>query len=390
MKRIAFLCDTMGRVNDVVRDDLGIVANGARDILLPALATPESSSVCFDMMSALRKEHAVYGWMIEMRSAKGPISLHFAGVFRDDEMLLIASEDISDVPDFSEELMRVNNEHVNKLRQLIKENASRHESSNWLDELSRLEAENAELQRTLASSNARLKELNDQKNALLGMAAHDLRNPLAAIRLYAATLKISAADNQKGIVQEIESSCLYMSNLISSFLNASSIESGTLVLDRTENNVAQVIAPMIVLLQSLADSHDVKLAVECDQTVNANIDANRICQVVSNLVSNAIAHSPKGSTILVRVVSIHDRELELSVIDQGDGIAPAEREHIFEMFHRRSGTSEHAISSFGIGLAIVDKIVKAHGGRVTLECPPTGGSQFTVIIPTSFRPSGNQ
>jgi signal transduction histidine kinase len=377
-RRLAILCDQSGKVMEVLCDDVHVTGLSVEGAVFPALATDSSMKVCFDMIQALRSEHAVYGWMVELQSDAGPISLHFAGVLRDEQLLLIASEEKGDVPGFSDELMQVTNEHASKLRLLMKNHVAAAASSVGYEEMMGLQNEISTLHRQLAAKSQRLKELSEERNLLLGMAAHDMRGPLWSVRQIAKQIMSDEAvpAEHQDVLGQIADACEYMNSIADCFLNFSSIESGKLALERQPASLAELAGRAVRMNAGAAALTEVAVFVDAQQDDPALVDADRIVQVIGNLITNAVAHSPTGSTVLCSVWR-DGPEMCLSVADDGPGIPLDQRDEVFEVF--QSGDTKPA--SQGLGLAIADRLVKLHGGRIAVDCPSAGGTIFEIRLP---------
>ena len=201
--------------------------------------------------------------------------------------------------------MRINNEQANALRTTAKElslvvekRAERDDSV--YEEMSRLNNEMVNLQREMAKKNAQLEKLNEQKNQLLGMAAHDLRSPLGVILSYAEFLESDAAavlnEEQREFVTTIKDMSEFMLRMVTDILDVTAIEAGQLALDRQPADLARLIQHNVTLNRVLAAKKDI--AVEFDPPAvlpKVSFDAGKVEQVLNNLISNAIKFSHRGT-----------------------------------------------------------------------------------------------
>ena len=127
-------------------------------------------------------------------------------------------------------------------------------------------------------------------------------------------------------------------------------------------------------------------SVEAPPQVEALVDPARIEQVITNLVDNAVRYSPDGGLVEIAVAA-REFWIEIAVRDHGIGIPAEHRTHIFDRFYRaHEGAS---VAGLGLGLYISNQIVKLHGGKIEMECPPDGGSRFVVTLPTTEGVSGD-
>ena len=406
-RHFAAFCDLSGRIRSVLRDDLGLLDSSLTTALLPVIVTPASSAACFAMLEAVRREHSVYGWLLEVQTESGPVSLHFAGAIQDEQILLIASEDLGDMPGFSEDLMRVNNEHVATLRRLMKESALRGRSDTQYPALTELNNTVTSLQRQLAARAEQLEKVLREKNFLLGMAAHDLRGPISAIARFAYVINASSQleGKQRAYLDRIGTLCGHMSQLLNGVLSVTAIESGELQLEKDCCELSSVIGGAIECVQPIAETLDVRLEVVASETPDeppadpstetllespalapgssnsCQVDKTRMVQAIANLLENAIKAAPKGTTVAI-TARVADSMCEITVRDHGPGIPEHRREEIFREFKTNREGSQRA-TSFGLGLAITQRIVHEHNGMIRVDCPEDGGTIFHVILPQS-------
>lgn len=233
-----------------------------------------------------------------------------------------------------------------------------------------------------------LLELSEAKTRFLGMAAHDLRNPIGVVQSFATLLREGVLGDmtelQKSYLEKMEDSCAGMLHLINDLLDVSSIESGQLVLEKREASVAAFLREATELERMLAGRKNIRVEFElADDLPDVAFDARRMQQVVSNLVSNAVKFSEKGTVVRVRaaVESGECGGVRVSIIDQGPGIPAHEVDRLFHDFSRTSVRPTAGEKSTGLGLSIVRRIVRAHGGDVWVESEVAKGSTFTFTIP---------
>ncbi len=230
-----------------------------------------------------------------------------------------------------------------------------------------------------------LSNANATKNRLLGMAAHDLRNPLVSIRGLAEFLQEGAVGpitaEQKELVETIHSASQQMLELLNELLDLSVIESGELKMRREPENLAELVQKAVHLNTINATKKQMKIElVPGKLPATIDIDSQKIKQVIDNLLSNAIKYSPPGSIITVETAS-NEEMCRLSVKDQGPGIPKDEHHRLFKDFGQLSSKPTGGEKSTGLGLAICRKIVEAHGGSITAENLPEKGCVFRVILP---------
>jgi signal transduction histidine kinase len=230
-----------------------------------------------------------------------------------------------------------------------------------------------------------LEELNAQKNELLGIAAHDLRNPLSAVQVYSELLLRMLNDNltekQHDFLERIHQSSLFMAQLIDDLLDLSKIESGTLVLEKVHFDYMVLVQQNVQTNAALAEKKQITIDLEHEPSLpRLLIDPQKIEQVLNNLLSNAIKFSHPNTVISVRVF-LRDNTVVTEVADQGQGIPQEDLPHIFKTFHKASVQATNGEKSTGLGLAIAKKIIEGHNGVLGVESRVGKGSTFFFQLP---------
>ncbi len=231
-----------------------------------------------------------------------------------------------------------------------------------------------------------LSNANAAKNRFLGMAAHDLRNPLASIRGLAEFLRDGAVGpltpDQLDLINTIHTASQSMLELVNELLDVATIEAGELKIHRAPHNLADLVAKSVAMTNIEAAKKRTHVAFATGGvTPMLMIDAAKIRQVIDNLLSNAVKYSPPGSAITATIQSDPLRgTYGFAVQDQGPGIPAGERDKLFKDFGRLSVLPTGGEKSTGLGLAICRKIVEAHGGTITAENLPVRGCEFRVFL----------
>jgi len=227
-------------------------------------------------------------------------------------------------------------------------------------------------------------ELNQLKNKFLGMAAHDLRNPLASIRGFCELLLDedmgSLTEDQGEFLRTIYSLSKHMLDLVNDLLDVAVIESGQLELDTKPGSLKILIEERIRISRILAETKQMTFHKFMEDIPDVPFDHSRIAQVVDNLISNAIKYSPVGSNIFVSLKQ-EGMKARVSVRDEGPGIEPEEQKRLFGEFQRLSTRPTGGEKSTGLGLAIAKKFVVAHNGTIDVESRPGSGATFTFLLP---------
>ena len=227
------------------------------------------------------------------------------------------------------------------------------------------------------------------KNRFLGMAAHDLRNPLASIRGLAEFLRDGTVGtltaDQLDLIQTIHGASQSMLDLVNELLDVATIESGELKLNRERHNLSELVAKSVALTNMEATKKKTVVRFTPPTVaVELVLDAAKMKQVIDNLLSNAVKYSPPGSTVTALVAAEPAGDsCSFSVRDEGPGIPEGERDRLFKDFGRLSAQPTGGEKSTGLGLAICRKIVEAHGGTIGAENLPARGCEFRVLLPSS-------
>ena len=242
-----------------------------------------------------------------------------------------------------------------------------------------------ESQSQLLDRNTTLEALNEQKNRLLGMAAHDLRNPLGVILAYSDFLETEASAvldaDQRDFVSTIKSTSEFMLNLINDLLDVSTIESGRLHLDPAPTDLNELVRHNVSRNRVLAQQKRIELDFEdAEKLPPLTLDCGKIEQVLNNLIGNAVKYSHPDTRVTVRIAR-DETLVTVSVADQGQGIPEEDLPKLFKAFGRTSVQATAGEQSTGLGLAIVRKIVEGHGGAMSVQSCVGKGSTFSFTLP---------
>lgn len=236
----------------------------------------------------------------------------------------------------------------------------------------------------LEAKNSKLAQLNDLKNKFLGMASHDLRNPISTIQGFSKIMldhgETLAEDAKKEFLQSIHKVSNDMLALLGDLLNISTIESGKLDLQLKPGSFQQLVEERVSMYQVIAERKNIATHLDIEEITNFSFDAHRISQVIDNLLSNAIKFSPAGKDIYIWLGQ-KNGQAKFSVRDQGPGISPEDQDKLFKHFQKLKARPTADESSHGLGLAIAKKMVEAHEGKITVQSTPGSGATFSFEIP---------
>ena len=260
------------------------------------------------------------------------------------------------------------------------------ESAVWQNQ--KLRQSNDELQlmhQEMADKNDELEDSIETQNKFIGMAAHDMRNPLAVMLGYSQLMLEGVVGpiegNQKKFIGSIHKAAESLLQLVNELLEISEIESGNLLLELADTDLASLIRNAVEMNGFLAQNKNIRIVADLDVIAPLKLDPSKIDQVLNNLLSNATKYSHPDTVVRVELRKEADRSVRLSVIDQGQGIPLAEQENLFQPFHKTSVRGTAGEKSTGLGLAIVKRIVEGHGATIGVESEPGKGSTFTVRFP---------
>ena len=262
-----------------------------------------------------------------------------------------------------------------------------HNAINKNKELEDKNNELKELHKELKIKNDQLKRSIDEKNHLLGIAAHDLRSPLSTVsayfNLFADELKDNAIEGQDAIITTINNQLNFMLKLVTDVLDFTKIESGKLDLKKENFNLISLMDRIIQLNNLLAVQKNIQIRPEyLEKELWINADANKLKQVLNNLLSNAMKFSDPNTLINIYIIPL-EKEVQVVVSDQGKGIPEAELDKLFKPFTKTSVRSTAGEKCTGLGLVSAKKIVETHGGRIWVESEVGKGSQFYFTIPNN-------
>lgn len=247
-----------------------------------------------------------------------------------------------------------------------------------------LERHAANLEQTVKSRTEKLLELNQAKDRFLAMLAHELRNPLACIRYGVDLLSISRTEQNDGdeVLDSMSRQVTHMSHLLSDLLDVSRISQNRITLHKTQVNLTSLLKEAVNSLQPTLREfrHDLKLNLP-NHPVIVEGDQTRLEQIFVNLLNNAAKYTNPGGQLELSLKLHHDQAV-IDVADNGIGISKEMLPRVFELFSQVDCSLERARGGLGIGLTLVENLVRMHGGTVEGASEGVGkGSTFTVRLP---------
>ncbi len=219
-----------------------------------------------------------------------------------------------------------------------------------------------------------------QRKQMTANIAHDLRTPLSVILGYTEALSDGKLNATPEIAETLHREAQHLNHLIEELRTLSLADTGDLQLHRSLIEPVPLLERTVSSYRMQADEQGIELNVEAmDELPTINVDSQRMAQVLGNLVSNALRHTPSGGSVTLSATSTV-QDSQLSVRDTGSGIAPDDLPHVFSRFYR-ADTARTGSGASGLGLSIAKSIVEAHGGTIEVSSVPGQGSQFTIKLP---------
>lgn len=240
----------------------------------------------------------------------------------------------------------------------------------------------------LENKNKILEETNELKNKFIGMASHDLRNPLASITGFSKILIEEKDDLTDEEINEfsniIFSVSTNMSNLVENILDVSIIDSRKLELKYQNHSISELIQERIKIFQVFGNKKNIEITFNNSVIPEFPFDSDRITQVVDNLLSNAVKFSPYEKKVIVTLEKDNDFA-KVSVSDQGPGIDEEEKIMIFDPFQKSSAKPTGGEKSSGLGLTIAKKLIEGHKGIIEVISEKNIGTTFSFSIPLEVK-----
>ncbi|HKZ67735.1 MAG TPA: PAS domain S-box protein, partial [Chitinophagaceae bacterium] len=227
-----------------------------------------------------------------------------------------------------------------------------------------------------------IKQMAMRKDDFVSLASHELRTPITSIKAYSQLLLNTYRDSNdeflKNALMKLESQANKMTKLVTDFLKLTKIESGKLQLNKETFCINDLVNEMAGDIQLVSVNH--KIIVGESERINVTADRERIAQVITNFLNNAVKYSPGAHQVNVDIKAC-ENHVTVSVRDKGVGVSPAEHQKIFERFYRAKSNSNIPFSGFGIGLYISAEIIHRHQGKIGVNSEEGKGSTFYFTLP---------
>lgn len=241
-----------------------------------------------------------------------------------------------------------------------------------------------ELARAFNHMAAELEHVDLMRKNLIANVSHELKTPISGLR---ATLENVVDGVNKADTKTLEvmlSQVNRLGDLVNDLLDLSRLESGAIKLQlrtfKLGDLLNRVVQEAELYIHSQFGERELRVIAEVAPHLECTADSKRLHQVLFNIVENAIRHSPQGGTVQLRA-SQRQTGIELTVDDEGPGIAPEDRDRVFERFYRADDTGSSTDGSSGLGLAIARWIVELHNGKISTSSSEAGGCRFTITLP---------
>ncbi len=244
----------------------------------------------------------------------------------------------------------------------------------------------------------RERELDKMKTDFISVVSHELRTPLTSLKGYTDLLLSGAAGETTELQAEflgiIQLSTTRLSNLINDILDISRIESGTLKIKHEPIDYRKIVADTLRLMKAAADAKQISMDAALPEAIPpVRGDADKVTQVLTNLVSNAIKYTPEGGWVKVSLELSGEASVTTCVADSGIGVAPDDQKKLFQKFFRADNSSTREAGGTGLGLVIAKTLIELMGGAIWLESEPNQnepnrGSRFYFTLPLFLETSG--
>lgn len=225
-----------------------------------------------------------------------------------------------------------------------------------------------------------IQQHDHQRKAMVSDVAHELRTPLANIKGYLVASEDGVVPLDRELVTSLLEETGLLEHLVADLQDLALADAGMLRLHQAPRDLTELVQQVVSAHRPAAETAGVSLTADVPESAPASVDSARIRQALGNLVSNAIRFTPSGGQVVLGVRRVADG-YNLTVTDNGTGIADEHLPHLFDRFYRAEQSRNRATGGSGLGLAITKHLAEAHGGRITVTSRPANGSVFTIWVP---------
>lgn len=228
-------------------------------------------------------------------------------------------------------------------------------------------------------------EENEQiRKNLMADVAHELRTPISIIGGELESIQEGVIEPSQEILVNLSDEVYRLSRLINDLQQLSLAEAGSLTLNKTDTNIFDLTQRVINNFEWIKEDKNISFSITGDKDIEANIDSDRMTQVIINLVGNALRHVPENGSVNVKInEDLVNNKIYIAIEDNGPGIPKEQIKHIFDRFYRTDISRSRDQGGTGLGLSIAKGYVEAHGGNITIESELNKSTVFTIDIPSS-------
>lgn len=251
----------------------------------------------------------------------------------------------------------------------------------------------ADLTRAFNLMSEKLRHLDEMRMQLMSEISHEMRTPLQVIKAGCYSIVHSKeggplTQRQREAVAMIHTSTNRINQFVNSFLDVAKMEAGLMKFKFEESDLVEMIGPLVQEAQLIGQTRQIRVALECGEIPRLMIDRERVGQVFSNLLSNALKYTPDAGSITIRIARSDERiggngqgSVRIDVQDTGVGIPEADLQKLFNKFYQAKNVPLVNEKGSGLGLALVKHVAEAHGGKVSVTSKVGEGSTFSVVLP---------
>ena len=234
-----------------------------------------------------------------------------------------------------------------------------------------------------------LAQVEKLRRNMVADVAHELRTPLSNVKGYLEAVGDGVVEPDAATIRSLTEEVNLLSRLVDDLQELALAEAGELKLNRGAVNISDIVERIVNAVRARAQAKGLSLSLAVSEGLPpVNVDAQRIGQVLRNLLDNAVAHTDGGGAIVVSARR-GGEWVEVSAADTGEGIPPADLPHIFERFYRVDKSRSRATGGTGLGLTIAKRLVEAHGGKIEVQSELGKGSRFIFTVPVFISNNGD-